>query len=680
MTGGTSESSPFVAGAAALVIQAYRQTHGGATPTPQLVKQILLSTADDLGTPATEQGAGLLNSYKAVLLAESIHTADGSPKSVGNTLLTSTNQLNAVAAPGTRESWNVYLTNTGAFPQIVDLVGQTFGPDQNIQTGSVTLEDGTSPKFTSSGGLQDNYAVIHFPVPRGADRLDVSIAYPGNPSTGFGVFLTLVDPRGRFAAQSLPQGVSNFGNVDVRFPVAGTWTGVIYGASALVGGVNGTVPWRVATQQLVPFGSVQPNFLLLAPGQSQTVAVTAATPASPGDTSGSIVLISDAGLGGITSIPVTLRSLVDVAHGGGFSGVLTGGNGRPPGVGQQQYYKFIVPHGVSNITANVSLTNDASDPVGAYLISPDGDTLGYGQNSLSDGTHGTSLTTYTLNPVPGIWTLIVDFAEPVVGNEISQPFTGNIQFNRVSVEAPGVPNSVHQLLAAGTPVTVPVTITNNGAAPEEFFIDARLDAKQDLTLAPIFGTSNTVTLPVLPIVAPVAWLVPTQTSEVDVSQTSSPAAMFEFFPFFGDPDLASSSRGSSLCGTTSSGSYSPSGNTVTAGVWALFPSECGPFPGPAPAGAATISMTAHTKGFDPAVTCAPGDLWLASLNPAASVSPVLIYPGQTATIYLTITPSGAPGTMIKGTLYVDDLVFGVPPYGQISGDELAALPYAYTIK
>jgi hypothetical protein len=34
---------------------------------------------------------------------------------------------------------------------------------------------------------------------------------------------------------------------------------------------------------------------------------------------------------------------------------------------------------------------------------------------------------------------------------------------------------------------------------------------------------------------------------------------------------------------------------------------------------------------------------------------------------------------VSGTLYVDDLTYGVPPYGQVSGDELAAIPYSYTI-
>ena len=47
----------------------------------------------------------------------------------------------------------------------------------------------------------------------------------------------------------------------------------------------------------------------------------------------------------------------------------------------REYYEFKVGFGVTDITANVSLANDAGDFEGAYLISPDGDTLGFGQNS-----------------------------------------------------------------------------------------------------------------------------------------------------------------------------------------------------------------------------------------------------------------------------------------------------------
>lgn len=59
---------------------------------------------------------------------------------------------------------------------------------------------------------------------------------------------------------------------------------------------------------------------------------------------------------------------------------------------------------------------------------------------------------------------------------------------------------------------------------------------------------------------------------------------------------------------------------------------------------------------------------------------MVINPGQSAVINVTITPAGASGTHVSGTLYADDLLDNVPPYGQFAADELAALPYSYTIK
>jgi hypothetical protein len=46
---------------------------------------------------------------------------------------------------------------------------------------------------------------------------------------------------------------------------------------------------------------------------------------------------------------------------------------------------------------------------------------------------------------------------------------------------------------------------------------------------------------------------------------------------------------------------------------------------------------------------------------------------------VTITPSAPRGTVVRGTLYVDDLLAGIPPYNQFSGNEVDALPYEYTV-
>jgi Peptidase inhibitor I9 len=671
-SGGTSESSPFVAGAAALVIQAYRQTHGGATPTPALVKQILLSTATDLGAPASEQGAGLLNSYKAVELAESIQTADGSPSPVGNTLLASATSLNAVAkTPGKAESFKVSVTNTGTSTQTVTPTGRTFESEQNVQTGSVTLTDGTSPEFTNFSGLPNNYETFTFNVPTGQDRLNASIAYPANPAKGNNarVRLILIDPNGKFAAHSLPQGVGNFGNVDVIQPAGGTWTGVIFGITAAHNGTNGTVPWRVSTQRFAPFGTVSGAVTLKA-GQTKNVTLKVNAPSSPGDEAGSLVLSSS--VGGTTSIPVTLRSMVVVnpSGGGSFSGVLTGGNGRPPGEGQQDYYEFAVPHNTKDITASVSLTNDANDPVGAYLIDPNGNIAGTGQNTIN-GTATTSLTAYAADPIEGTWTLVVDFASPVVGNELSQAFSGNIVFNTVGVSAPALVDRKSTKLVAGQPVTVPVTITNNGTQAQDFYLDPRLSTTQTTTLAP-FSQASGLALP-LTVGSP-QWFMPTEASAVSVNATASLPIEFDFGPNTGDPDLVSS------IGTSASASYSSPGGNLSNGFWFATPSEIGPYPAAAPAGTVSMSMNATFKAFDTTIQSSTGDLELAAINPATTFSPLVINPGQSAVVNVTITPSGASGTVVQGTLYVDDFLTNVPPYGQQGADELIGLPYQYTIK
>lgn len=667
--GGTSESAPFVSGAAALIIQAYRDMHGGTNPTPEQVKLILTSSASDLGAPAVEQGAGLLNTYQAVLLAESL---PGSTLGVpfGNTIMVSTDQpLSAIGKPGSNNHWTVTIANTGANAQTVKLSGRTLGPNQNVQTGIVTLIDGTSPELVSWGGALENYTTFTFNVPPGVDRLDASLAYP--PGGGATVHLSLVDPQGRYAANSLPQGVSDYASVDVIAPAPGVWTGAIYSALASSGGINGTIPWQVETQNFVSFAKVTPSSLKLAAGETKTVTVAAADPPSPGDLAGSIVVTPS--LGTPTSIPVTLRSLVQPSMGGGFSGVLTGGNGRPPGEGQVEYYEFNVPKGVRNITTNVTLASDAGDNVGTYLIGPDGDTLGYGQNDLNGNV--LSATAYTLNPVPGLWTLVIDLQGAIVGDEISVPYSGNVLFNNVIASVtPTLPKTAagHHL-AAGTAVPFTVNITNNGATPQYFFIDARLNSSTDLALATQFGTSGTVSLPTTSYPL---WLVPSQTSIVSLTVTASLPVTFDFSPVTGDPDRA----GGSCTETTSMGSYESLSGTVTSGFWYAFPDECGPYSAPEPAGTASMTMTATAKAFDAAVTSDTSDFWITAVNPSAGFSPIQINPGASATINVTITPSGPSGTVVSGSLYVDVFVEGVPPYGQDGGDELVVFPYEYTIK
>ena len=689
--GGTSESAPFVAGAAALVIQAFRHGHGARTPSPAQVKQILLSTATDLGVPAQEQGAGLLDTDRAVQLAQSY----GRARRTGSTLLASSGQLTAVTTPGTARTWKVTLTNEGTRARHVALDTRTLAPAATSSaSGSVTLS-AASAKFTGDSGDPENYAKFHFRVPARQGRLAVSIAFPANAAkVALAPDVTLYDPDGRIAADSEPQGVGNFGTVDVRAPAGGQWTAVVAGYPAADGGYQGKVTWRAVTQNYASFGAVSPKSLALAPGQAKRFTLAVRAPA-PGDLAGS-VLLHTAG-NPVTTIPVVLRSQIDVATGGRFAGVLTGGNGRGA-LGTGDYYQFRVPAGTPAIRAELALHSDPApgNEVGAYLVGPDGNVLAAGQNSdLSGAQLGLTeqgLTATALSPAAGTWTLIVAFGEPVSGAAVSNPFTGSVAFAAAGTLRPKTRLPDGTVLARGHAVTIPVTITNKSSAPQDYFLDPRLDTSGTLTLAPaVYGTdaafaagSSVTRLPLAADAPAPFYFVPSRTSAVEVRQTSTVPAMTDLSSAAGDPDVGSAglSRGP-LCGKASWAAYTPSGAAVMPGVWVTGPTECGPFKQAAPAGAADETVSAVTARFDPDVQVQTGDLEQLAVRPAAGntaiAEAVELQPGRSATVNVTFKPAAATVGAVQGTLYLDTVQGGVPPYGQVAADEVAALPYSYTV-
>ncbi|HEY2079421.1 MAG TPA: protease inhibitor I9 family protein [Streptosporangiaceae bacterium] len=711
--GGTSESSPWTAGIAALIDQAYKKTHSGASPSPALVKQIVMSTATNLGAPAYEQGSGLVNAYQAVKMAESV----GLSHRTGSTLLTTVTkvspanptprqgQINGLGSPATPVVAAVQVTNTGSSRQTVHLSGQTLGNSTSVQHKTVTLSNAHSKKFTDAFGFANNYGETHFTVRPGQDRLNASIAYPAR-SLNFtaAVRFDLINPKGKLAIQSEPQGTSNFTPADVLHPMAGRWTAVIFDMTGgKEGGTQGKIHFTVSTQRLVSFGHVSPSVLHLAPGASSPFTFTVKTPGSAGDIAGSVRVNSG-------SIPVTLRSMVNLGAGGHFSGTLTGGNGRDglPGNGQINYYEFNVPAGspAPNVSASVNLTNDGQRQINAYLVDPAGEIAGFGSNyrlssvtSSGEGfSTGLHMDVYAANAIPGTWTLVVDFNDPALatpstGNETSQHYTGQITLSSlVSASASTLPDSASTTLSS--PVTVPVTITNHGSATEDFFLDPRLDSTTSYPLLDATGAATT-TVPV-PLPAGdsgLAWLVPTETSELGAQGSSSVPLTFDLGEFAdnADPDIASYTPGSTAGSTTPSLTVSAGTGSLSPGLWAGAPAPpaTNGFVTPASTtGTANFTLNATTQAFDLGALPDQGDFWygevgfssppaLPNFNPTFSIAP-----GKSRVVNLTITPSqdGSAGTVVSGTLYVDVFAaFNQIQVGGLTGSDVVGIPYKYTI-
>jgi hypothetical protein len=534
--GGTSESAPLTAGEAALVIQAYRSTHRGVDPSPALVKEIIMSTAADIGAPAFEQGAGLINALAAVNAALSVQDGNGRPKTlVGDSLLNSPSLLSVTDVPGAQETRSFTITNTGATTQQLSPTLQTLGAPFAGATMDVKLHPKTDPTFLNPTGAPRSYVSRTFTVPAGTQHLDAAIAFKPSPPSQASpfVYFALIDPSGREATYSEPQGAgSGYGHSDVVAPAAGTWTVFIWTRPAgVAGSYTGTdVEFTWGAERYVSLGTLQPSTLTLAPGESGNLTAQFTMPARSGDHAAAIRFGQSADLNNSSQaeIPISLRTLVLTgSNGGTFTGTLTGGNGRA-GDGPNTTYAFDVPSGVKNMSLVLTIP-DSGYVLEGLLVDPQGMQLSVQSNV--DSTTGAAVFGLQLdryNPQPGRWRFVLLQNYFASGNQTSLAFSARIGFNTAAITATGLPNSASAQLHAGARVKIPVTVTNNGIIGEVYFADARLATLSPMQLQNGDPTACGPPGTALPGVC-TSFFLPTEVSSVQfVAKAAAPISMDAF--------------------------------------------------------------------------------------------------------------------------------------------------------
>ncbi len=459
--GGTSASAPETSATAALVIEAYENAHNGTAPSPALVERIIVSTATDLGAPADHQGAGLVNTLKAVQLAESIGTS--SPQ--GSTLLVSKTSLDATVNAGQQATFSVGVTNEGTGSQTVTPAVSGNPTTVSTNTGTVNLST-SSPTYIDGEGNTDYYAAAHLQRP-GRDRQPERQHHLERPA----------DRRRRLRDAVRPAGQRGRVLAD-----------------------------RDEPERVRARGGAQPDRGHLDRGDlhHQRGPVLRAGPVllfDPGLPPGwfGVAVIADAGTGAIRHVPGDRHRRAGRRRGAQaapghrqqhrrehpdhpplagpdhlgrriLQRHLTGG-GQAANGGQEFTYQFNVPSG-EPVTQprHASCRTPTTTWKGSWSIrtasrwthSPRPSSTP--TTTCSGSAPPCSSSRHDRRPASGPWCCWSP--GPVDGTRLSEPFTGSISFTAPAVTSSGIPNSAGTVLPAGQPVTATITVTNTGNIDE----------------------------------------------------------------------------------------------------------------------------------------------------------------------------------------------------------------------
>ena len=436
---GTSEASPLIAGAAADVIQAYRATHNGASPTPVMIKDILTSTATNIDAPADQQGAGLLNVYAAVKAAQQMpgttyaRGAGGSPRVVA-----SPSQLDITGNGGSINDQSLTLYNASTQPTRVTGRYQWINPEH--QVGPVVTENVTAPDPSLPVPVAGATAAtpITFNVPPHLGRLDADMIWP-DPTNSNVLEFVLFNPEGAIVQESYDDGTPgrtgrspNIQHAEVSDPAPGRWTAkFLWGgiddyvelAPAAPGTYRGPMSFKVSGQDYtsVP-GAFRP--VTIPARASVSVPLHVLMPVQPGDHPESLQL--QASNGAANTVPIARRTLIP-ANGGSFQTLIIGTSARS--VGQISTYEINVPAGRPDLDVSLQTADASPDNVfNYYLVNPSGTVVATATtpqtvNGQAVGTAELS----TAGPAAGIWQIDVVLRLTVSGNEFTQTVDGTVE-------------------------------------------------------------------------------------------------------------------------------------------------------------------------------------------------------------------------------------------------------------
>ena len=349
------------------------------------------------------------------------------------------------------------------------------------------------------------------------------------------------------------------------------------------------------------------------------------------------------------------------------------------------------PTSSQTLLADLDLADGQTDPVIAYLVDPDGQTVSMATNELVTRfsasapveTPTGAVEVGTTSPEPGLWTLILNFAPTVTGNRLSEPYSGTVSL--VAGPASGRPTAgqqQHRPDRRPTGDRARHRDRHQRDAPEDYFIDPRLESTTTLALAPQS-----------PVGAP-----PAHAGHGVVTLLARPCGHERDDPQrprLGASDLRLGTRDRRpRSRRREHGRYGGGylvGHAHHLGCLAGRPVgdrplRCRP--------SSQIDGDAGRHGADPSLR--PVD----HLADRRSLAPVgrrhrrrqrlHRQPGQSAVIPVTITPSAPSGQVVSGTLYVDELTEVLSASansenfqpGQTyfqGGTQVAALPYRYTV-